>query len=110
MSSDDYLSKCLHGQTQNGNESLNNLIWTKCPKNTFVKRPIIEMGVNSAVEYKEGSSGILSILKMFDISPGSCSIILSEKRNSVRVKNTIRKCSEKGKKCRKQLRNLTKAS
>ena len=48
----------------------------------------IEMGVNSAVvDYNEGSTGIFSILKMFDISPGSCSIILSEKRNSVRVKN-----------------------
>ena len=46
---------------------------------------------------------------MFHISPGSCSIILSEKRNSVRVKNTRRKCSEKGKKTRrKQLRKVKK--
>ena len=69
-------------KTQNGNESLNNLIWTKCPKNTFVERPIIEMGVNSAVIDYEGSTGIFSILRMFHISQGSCSIILSEKRNS----------------------------
>ena len=62
LSSDDLLSKCLHGQTQNGNESLNNLMWTKCPKNTFVERPIIEMGVNSAVvDYNEDSTGIFSI-------------------------------------------------
>ena len=109
LSSDDLLSKCLHGQTQNGNESLNNLIWTKCPKNTFVERPIIEMGVNSAViDYNEGSTGIFSILKMFDISPGSYSIILSEKRNSVRVKNMLRKCCEKGKNCRKQLCKVKK--
>ena len=47
----------------------------------------IEMGVNSTVvDDNEGSTGIFSILKMFDISPGSCSIILSAKRNSVRVK------------------------
>ena len=57
------------------------------------------MGVNSAVvDYNEGSTGTFSILELFDISPGSCSIILSEKRNSVRVKNMRRKCSEKGKK------------
>ena len=38
------------------------------------------MGVNSAaVDYIQGSTGIFSILEMFDISPGSCSIILSEK-------------------------------
>ena len=45
LSSDDLPNMCLHGQTQNGNESLNNLIWTKCPKNTFVERPIIEMSI-----------------------------------------------------------------
>ena len=57
-------------------------------KNTFVEKPIIEMGVNSAVvDYNEGSTGIFSILKMFDISPESCSVILSKKRNSVRVKH-----------------------
>ena len=57
------------------------------------------MGVNSAdVDYNEGSTGIFSILEMFDISPGSCSIILSEKPNSVRMKNMRRKCSGKGNK------------
>ena len=68
------------------------------------------MGVNSAaVDYNEGSTSIFSILEMFDISPGSCSIILSEKRNSVRVKNMRRKCSEKGKKKRRnQLRKVKK--
>ena len=56
------------------------------------------MGVNSAVvDYNEGSTGTFSILEMFDISPGSCSIILSAKRNSVREKNMRRKCSEKEK-------------
>ena len=54
------------------------------------------MGVNSAVvDYNEGSTGIFSIL---EISPGSCSIILSAKRKSLRVKNMRRKCSEKEKK------------
>ena len=49
------------------------------------------------------------VFEMFDNSPGSCSIILSEKRNSVRVKNMRRKCSEKGKKkLRKQLREVKK--
>ena len=33
LSNDTLLKKCLHGKTQNANEALNNLIWTKCPKN-----------------------------------------------------------------------------
>ena len=30
------LKKCMHGETQNVNESLNNLIWTKCLKQVYV--------------------------------------------------------------------------
>ena len=32
LSKDELLAKCLHGETQNNNESLNNMIWAKCPK------------------------------------------------------------------------------
>lgn len=34
------LQKCLHGKTQNVNESFNNVVWTRIPKGTFVgKKP-----------------------------------------------------------------------
>ncbi|KAM7293882.1 uncharacterized protein ISCGN_023460 [Ixodes scapularis] len=36
LSSPGLLSKRLHGRTQNTNESLNQLIWCRCPKTTFV--------------------------------------------------------------------------
>ena len=32
LSKDELLAKCLHGETQNNDESLNNMIWAKCPK------------------------------------------------------------------------------
>ena len=32
LGSGELLQKCLHGQTQNVNESLNNVIWMRCPK------------------------------------------------------------------------------
>ena len=35
LSKEELLSKCLHGQTQNCNEALNNIIWTKCPRNNL---------------------------------------------------------------------------
>ena len=57
LSGDELLSKCLHGKTQNANEALNNIIWTKCPKSVFVERIVLEIGVNSAVsEFNEGRS------------------------------------------------------
>ena len=30
------LAKCLHGKTQNPNECLNKLIWSRCPKKVWV--------------------------------------------------------------------------
>lgn len=41
----DLLRKCLHGGTQNQNESLNNIIWSRIPKSTFVLRKTLELGV-----------------------------------------------------------------
>ena len=38
LSDDNLLKKCTHGKTQNCNEGLNNIIWSRCPKNIFVKR------------------------------------------------------------------------
>ena len=45
LSDDKLLSKCLQGKTQNNNESLKGLIWKLCPKDVFVGRTILELGV-----------------------------------------------------------------
>ena len=45
LSSDELLSKCLHGKTQNTNESLNGVIWKRCPKDMYVGRTTLGMGV-----------------------------------------------------------------
>ena len=49
LSCDELLKKCLHGQTQNPNATLNKVIWTKCPKNMFVHKNLLEMGVHSVI-------------------------------------------------------------
>ena len=54
LSSKDLLRKCLHGTTQNNNEALNGIIWLKCPKEVYVERFTLELGVCSAI-LKEGT-------------------------------------------------------
>ena len=64
LSSDQLLTKCLHGRTQNVNEALNQLIWKKCPKDVFVERFTLEVGVFSAViNFNNGATGIIDVLK-----------------------------------------------
>jgi len=56
LSDEALLAKCVHGQTQNTNESLNSVVWTRCPKNIFVGRQTFEMAINSAVlQYNDGT-------------------------------------------------------
>ena len=65
------LSKCLHGNTQNANESIDNIIWTKCPKNIYVQRNFLEMGLSSVViNFNDGNCGILNVFKNLGIDAG----------------------------------------
>ena len=49
LSNPSLLARCIHGKTQNVNESFNNLIWTRIPKNVFVRLQTLQLGVYDAV-------------------------------------------------------------
>lgn len=63
LSSEELLSKCTHGKTQNNNESLNGVIWKKCPKSVYISRKLLELGVYSAIiEFNDGCSRLKPVL------------------------------------------------
>ena len=43
------LDKCLHGQTQNANESFNNMIWERAPKANYCGLKTLKLSVYDAV-------------------------------------------------------------
>ena len=49
LTSDEMLSKCLHGKTQNQNESFNAMVWERIPKSTFASLKQLKLGVYDAV-------------------------------------------------------------
>ena len=49
LSHEDLLNKCLHGLTQNQNESFNAMIWDRVPKSRYVSFSQLELGVYDAV-------------------------------------------------------------
>ena len=98
----------MHGQTQNTNEALNAIIWTRRPKNIFAVRNTLETGVNSAIlNFNYGSKGLLDALNYFDLS-GAVTINKGVKRDTAQVKHAIRKPFERGKTRRKTLRSMKK--
>ena len=83
LSSNDLVSRCLHGKTQNANEALNNIIWRKCPKGDFVEKDLLECAVNSTVlQFNEGQGpyGICDFLKHFGFTAGVVTADSSSKR------------------------------
>ena len=106
---DSLLTKCLHGQTQNPNEALNQIIWSKVPKAIFVGKHVLEMGINSAIiEYNDGAFGIHKVLNHVGVETGLCTHRGSVARNKRRLIQSARKCSAKGIQRRKTLRTIKK--
>eukprot|EP00112_Aurelia_sp_Birch-Aquarium-sp1_P017849 Seg418.7 transcript_id=Seg418.7/GoldUCD/mRNA.D3Y31 product="hypothetical protein" protein_id=Seg418.7/GoldUCD/D3Y31 len=109
LSSDALLSKCLHGKTQNVNESLNQVIWKRCPKDIYVERFTLETGVASAIiNFNDGLSGVINVFNMLCMEPGAYSVRYCNDCDEHRIKTANRKDTPEMKQRRKQLRAIKK--
>ena len=61
VSEDSLLQKCLHGKTQNQNESFNGVIWQMIPKDVRVNKATFVFGVYDAVSHF--NNGYIATLK-----------------------------------------------
>lgn len=65
------MSHCLDGYTQNTNESYNNLIWKKSPKNTNSSARVVEIATFLAVcLFNEGTLALLKVMSIMGIAVG----------------------------------------
>ena len=78
LSNEQLLRKCVHGLTQNQNESFNATIWECIPKTRFVSRTQLEFAVNDAVAN-------------FNIGRQS-SVVISEKLRMIPGRYTLKGC------------------
>lgn len=109
LSDDKILKKCTHGKTQNANESLNNVIWSRCPKNIFLHKASFEMGVNSAVlHFNEGTAGVKRVLNFLNLEIGAKTILSSSRKDKARLSNMARKDTLKVKNRRRKLKAIRK--
>ncbi|GFX30203.1 uncharacterized protein TNCV_1963101 [Trichonephila clavipes] len=72
LSHPDLLKKCLHGKTQNLNESFHNVVWSRVPKATFVQIETLSLGVYDAVcSFNDGNISKLKMLQKMGVEPGN---------------------------------------
>lgn len=85
------LAKCLHGRTQNPNESFNNVIWTRIPKNVFVGAKTLRLGVSDAViTYNAGNIGRIKVLEQLGINPGVNTLQAFHRMDKLRISKAQR--------------------
>ena len=109
MSDDKLLQKCLHGKTQNNNESPNGLIWKRCPKDVFADWVALELGVASAViAFNNGLSGIIEVFNKLNIKPETFCEKYCEFNDETRITQKDWKSSDSVKQRRQKLRGHRK--
>lgn len=106
LASDELLSRCVRGTTQNQNESLHSLIWRKCPKENFISQKRLSIAVcNAVAEFNMGCSATVELKSAIrDIKvPGTTQKIV-KRRDSRRKYESIRSGSEKRKASRRKIK------
>ena len=103
------LQKCLHGKTQNANESFNGMIWNRIPKATHVGLNNLSLGVYDAIaHFNYGTKATLDVFELLNIDAGLYTTQLCDALNKVRKRSSAYKMSEQCKKRRKVICHLKK--
>ncbi|GFS93668.1 uncharacterized protein TNCV_798131 [Trichonephila clavipes] len=101
----EWLKKCLHGGTQNSNESVNNVIWSRVPKKIFVQTEVLSLDTydeNSSCNM--GNASKPEVLRKLNIEPGNYTVQAMERFDKQRLLNSKCSCLQKTKEVRKEKR------
>lgn len=103
------LKKCLHGLTQNANESFNGVLWQIIPKEVFVELQTLRLGALIAViQFNDGIKGVATILNELGISTGHFTQIGCTVLDSTRIADSKRHSLPLAKNNRRKLRAIRK--
>ena len=99
------LAKCLHGKTQNQNESYNAMIWERVPKITYVGIDKLELATYDATaNFNDGRQATIDMYKQLKIHPGCYTGLGCISLNKLRKSSAKYKVLDSTKKARKIIR------
>jgi putative NIF3 family GTP cyclohydrolase 1 type 2 len=86
------LKRCTRGKTQNANESLHGVIWSKCSKSVFASREKVEMATLLAVgEFNMGSVASHNMMAAQGLTVGNNTKRLGLNRDMARMSQSQRR-------------------
>ena len=99
------LKKCVPGFSQNTNESLNALVWNRCPKHKKKGYRHIAIAAGSAsLHFNVGASGRHAVMDEMKIPAGSKMVLQSTKKDKKRINQSLIRATDKAKKDRQAVR------
>lgn len=109
LTSDNLLTRCIGGFTQNSNESLNAVVWSMAPKTVSSGKNILDIAANMAVcVYNDGLSSIMQVMKALDMTIGENCYNFCLEADARRIQFSERSMSEAAKKARLSLKSSRK--
>ena len=70
LTKNELLQRCLDGLTQNQNEAINGVLWSKCPKTKFCGKVKLLLGVSETVtQFNSGASSRASLISTVYAKP-----------------------------------------
>ena len=104
LSSKQLLDSCQKGLTQNQNESLNNIVWSRFPKRVFCGKAWFNISVcNATVQFNEGSKGSYYLLETTNLTPSDNAVQHLSQIQKIHIHKASQKISNKYKKRRQAL-------
>ena len=86
LSNRSLLLRCLPGYSQNQNESLNSIVWSKAPKHKFKGPKAIEMaGMAAVLQFDNGQKGRLEVMQLAGIPSGQQTVEGAERKDGKRL-------------------------
>ena len=105
LSNPSLLSRCLAGHTQNQNETINGLLWSKCLKNRFCGIEKLRYAVSeSACHFNIGSGSRIDLMRNVGVNPSTDMKFAPRKEDQMRIKIAANKISVKASVQRRNLR------
>ncbi|KAL8592498.1 hypothetical protein ACOMHN_021440 [Nucella lapillus] len=99
------LSRCVSGKTQNSNECLHSLIWSRCAKDKFVSRRRVQFAVITAIsEFNFGPAAAQDTASFFGFHQGAHMKRLGASREKKRERNSVKFQKDKANKRRDTVR------
>ena len=101
LSSFALLQRCVLGATQNANESLNSMVWIRCPKHKFSGAKTVRYAAAAAVlAFNGGSSRMAGFIDNLGTPVSDIAISRYEKRDRKRIRESEKAMQLKEKKKR----------